>query len=144
MASSCGLHAHRGTFFVKILEQMSMDILQIIFWAQLQKVLCFLMLLSSTLTFFQPTQPKKGNNKLESQGLTPSSQDRACEMRRGGWGCASILSVMHNAAPNSYICQKSFLQSYACCFFRYLCCLSLSIIHFLEKKRRGNKAKNEW
>ena len=24
MASSCGLHAHPGTFFVKILEQMSM------------------------------------------------------------------------------------------------------------------------
>ena len=143
MASSCSLPAHLGTFFVKILEQMSMVILQIIFWAQLQKALCFLILLSSTLTF-QPTQPKKGKNKSGSQNLTFLSQDHACGMRRGGWGRAFILSVMHNAAPNSYICQKSFLQSYACCFFRYLCCLSLSIIHFLEKKRRGNKAKNEW
>ena len=49
---------------------------------------------------FQPTQPKKGKNKSESQGLTPSSWDYACKMRRGGWGRASILSVMPNAAPN--------------------------------------------
>ena len=55
MASSCGLRAHPGTFFVKILEQMSMVSLWIIFWAQLQKALCYLVLLSrtiSTLTFF--------------------------------------------------------------------------------------------
>ena len=55
MSSSSSLHAHPGTFFVKILEQMSMVTLQIIFWAQQQKALCFLMLLSrtiSTLTLF--------------------------------------------------------------------------------------------
>ena len=49
---------------------------------------------------FQSTQLRRGNDKSELQGLTPSSQDRACEMRRGGWGHASILSVMPNAAPN--------------------------------------------
>ena len=38
----------------------------------------------------------------ESQELTPSSRVRACGMRRGGWGHASILSVMPNAAPNNY------------------------------------------
>ena len=66
MASSCSLHAHPGTFFVKILEQMSMLTLWIIFWAQLQKALCFLMLLSrtiSTLTFF----PANSNEERKEQ-----------------------------------------------------------------------------
>ena len=49
---------------------------------------------------FQSTQPRRGKNKSESQGLTPSSWVRACEMREGGWGSASILSVMPNAAPH--------------------------------------------
>ena len=44
---------------------------------------------------------KKGKNKSESQNLTPSSRDRACRMRRGGWGHASILLVMPNMAPDS-------------------------------------------
>jgi len=53
---------------------------------------------------FQSTQPRRGKDKSELQGLTPSSQDRACRMRTGVWGCASILSVMPNAAPNSQDC----------------------------------------
>ena len=47
---------------------------------------------------FQSTQPRRGKDKSELQGLTPSSRDRACRMRRGGWGRASILSVMANTA----------------------------------------------
>ena len=53
---------------------------------------------------FQSTQPRRGKDKSELQGLTPSSRDRACRMRTGVWGCASILSVMPNAAPNSQDC----------------------------------------
>ena len=101
VASSYGLHAHPGTFFAKILEQMSMVTLEIIFWAQLQKALCFLMLLSktiSTLTFFPANSTEERNS--ESRELTPSSRVCACRMRRGGWGRASILSVMPNTAPN--------------------------------------------
>ena len=83
MASSCGLRAHPGAFFVKILEQ-------VIFWAQLQKALCFLMFLSktiSTLTFFpvilteerkeqvRTTKPNSFNPGLclqdEERGLGP-------------------------------------------------------------------------
>ena len=64
MASSCSLCAHRGTFFVKILEQMLMLILRIIFWAQLQKALCFLMLLSSTLTFFPDNSIKEKKEQV--------------------------------------------------------------------------------
>ena len=49
---------------------------------------------------FQSTQPRRGKDKSELQGLTPSSRGRACRMRRGVWGHASILSVMPNAAPD--------------------------------------------
>ena len=67
MASGCSLHAHPGTFFVKIFEQMSMVILQIIFWAQKQKALCFLMFLSrtiSTLTFFPANSTKERTEQV--------------------------------------------------------------------------------
>ena len=67
MASICGLHAHPGIFFVKILEQISMVTLQIIFWAQLQKALCILMLLSrtiSTLTFFAANSTKERKEQV--------------------------------------------------------------------------------
>ena len=47
------------------------------------------------------SQPSRGKDKSELQGLTPSSRVHACGMRRGGWGRASILSVMPNAAPNT-------------------------------------------
>ena len=50
---------------------------------------------------FQSTQPRRGKNKSGLQGLTPSSRVCACGMRRGGWGRASILSVMPNVAPNN-------------------------------------------
>ena len=50
---------------------------------------------------FQSTQLRRGKNKSESQGLTPSSWVRACGTKRGVWGHASILSVMPNAAPNN-------------------------------------------
>ena len=49
----------------------------------------------------QSTQPRRGKDMSELQGLTPSSQDGACGMRRGVWGHASILSVMPNAAHDN-------------------------------------------
>ena len=49
---------------------------------------------------FQSTQPMRGKDKSELQGLIPSSWGRACRMRRGVWGHASILSVMPNMAPD--------------------------------------------
>ena len=49
---------------------------------------------------FQSTQQRRGKNKSELQGLTPSSQVWAFGMRRGAWGHASILSVTPNAAPD--------------------------------------------
>ena len=51
---------------------------------------------------FQSTQPRRGKDKSESQGPTPSCQVRAYRTRIGGWGHASILSVMLNAAPNTF------------------------------------------
>ena len=45
-------------------------------------------------------KPKKGRNKADSQEPSPSSWVHACGMRRGGWGRASILSVMPNMAPD--------------------------------------------
>ena len=50
---------------------------------------------------FQSTQPRRGKDKSELQGLTPSSRVCAYEMRRGVWSHASILSVMPNAAPDN-------------------------------------------
>ena len=44
---------------------------------------------------------RKERASQNHKNLTPSSRDRACGMRRRGWGRASILSVMPNAAPNS-------------------------------------------
>ena len=50
---------------------------------------------------FQSTQPRRGKDKSELQGLTPSSRGSAYGMRRGVWGRALILSVMSNEAPNT-------------------------------------------
>ena len=51
---------------------------------------------------FQSTQLRRGKEeKSELQGLTPSSLDCACRMRRGVWGRGSILSVTPNTAPNT-------------------------------------------
>ena len=50
---------------------------------------------------FQSTQPRRGKDKSELQGLTSSSRGRACGMRRGVWGRGSILSVTPNTAPNT-------------------------------------------
>ena len=50
---------------------------------------------------FQSTQPRRGKDKSELQGLTPSSRGCACGMKRGVWGHASILSVMPTAAPDN-------------------------------------------
>ena len=55
MASSCGLRAHPGAFFVEILEQMSMVNFMYYSLGTTAEGLCLLMLLSrtiSTLTFF--------------------------------------------------------------------------------------------
>ena len=54
---------------------------------------------------FRSTQPKRGKDKSELQGLTPSSLVHACRMRGGVGGHASILSVMPNVAPNNYFIQ---------------------------------------
>ena len=43
---------------------------------------------------------RKEETSQDSQEVTPSSRVHACRMRRGGWGGASILSVMHNVAPD--------------------------------------------
>ena len=51
---------------------------------------------------FQSIQPRRGKDKSESQDPTPLSQVRAYGTRRGGWGHASILSIMPNAAPNTF------------------------------------------
>ena len=60
----------------------------------------------------QSTQPRRGKDKSELQGLTPSSWGRACGMRRGVWGHASILSVMPNAAPDKYTCFNAILSNH--------------------------------
>ena len=52
---------------------------------------------------FQSTQARRGKDKSELQSLTPSSQVHACGTKRGSWGRASILSVMPNTAPNSWV-----------------------------------------
>ena len=41
---------------------------------------------------FQSTQPRRGKNKSELQGLTPSFQARACEMRGGLGLCLHFVS----------------------------------------------------
>ena len=82
---------------------MSMVTLQIIFWAQLQKALCFLMLLSrtiSTLTFFPANSTEERKKQVRITRANPFIRVGACGMRRGSWGHASILSVMPNLAPN--------------------------------------------
>ena len=50
---------------------------------------------------FQSTQPRRGKDKSELQGLTPSSRGSAYGMRRGVWGRASVLSVLPNLAPDN-------------------------------------------
>ena len=55
---------------------------------------------------FQSTQPRKGKDKSELQGLTLSSRDCACGMRRGFWGRASISSVMPNVSPDKLVFLK--------------------------------------
>ena len=63
---------------------------------------------------FQSPQPRRGKDKSELQGLTPSSRDHACGMKKRVWGRASILSVMPNVAPNTIRCalrgKKKVLQ----------------------------------
>ena len=106
MASSCGLHAHPGTFFVKILEQMSMVTLEIFFWAQLQKVLCFLTLFSrtiSTLTFFPANSTKERKKQVRITRANPFILGSCLRDEEGGWGRASILSVMPNVAPDNML-----------------------------------------
>ena len=49
---------------------------------------------------FQSTQPRKGKDKSELQGLTPNPGSVPAECGEGAGGCASILSVMLNTAPD--------------------------------------------
>ena len=104
MASSYGLCVHPGPLFCKVLEQMSMINFMNYFLITTAEGF-----VPSHAPFknnkhlnipFQLNQPRRGKDKSESQGLTPSSQVRACGTRRGSWGRASILSVMPNAAPD--------------------------------------------
>ena len=105
MASSCGLCAHSGTFFVKILEQMSMiNFMNYSLSTTAEGFVPYHAPLKNNNHLnipFQSTQPMRGKYKSESQGLSPSSWVCACGTKRGGWGCASILSVMSNAAPDN-------------------------------------------
>ena len=106
MASSCSIHAHPGTLFVKTLEQISMvNFMDYSLGTTAEgfvpsphplKDNKHLNILSVNLT-------KESRNKSESQDLTPSSWVHACRIRRGGWGRASILSVMRNAAPDAHV-----------------------------------------
>ena len=68
-----------------------------------------------------------GKNKSESQGLTASSRDRACEMRRGGWGRISILSVLPNVAPDRDLESFPFY-----CFPLFLCTDHLGKLSYLS------------
>ena len=52
---------------------------------------------------FQAPQLRRGKNKSELQGLTPSSRGCACRMRREVWGRASILCVMPNTASDTQL-----------------------------------------
>ena len=49
---------------------------------------------------FQSTQPRRGKDKSELQGLTPSSWDLCMRNEERAWGPCLYLSVMLNAAPN--------------------------------------------
>ena len=104
MTSSCGLYAHPVTLFVKILEQMSMvNFMDYSLSTAAEGFVPSHAPLKNNKHFnihFQSTQPRRGKNNSESQGLTPSSQVLACGTKRGGWGHASILSVMPNVAPD--------------------------------------------
>ena len=56
---------------------------------------------------FQSTQPKRGKDKSELQGLTPSSWDPCLRNEERGLGNhASILSVMPKVAPNTKDCKE--------------------------------------
>ena len=55
---------------------------------------------------FQSTQPRRGKNKSELQGLTPSSRDLCLRNEEGAGGRASILSVMPNMAPDTLWCNR--------------------------------------
>ena len=59
---------------------------------------------------FQSAQLRKGKDKSEWQCLPPSSRVCACRMRRGGWGRASILSVVPNVAPNNLSFKSLFMS----------------------------------
>ena len=104
MASSCGLRAHPGMLFVKILEQMSVVNFMDYFLGTTAEG-C---VLSHT-----PLKNNKHLNILSSQ----LNEERKKQVRitransfipgpclwneRGGWGRASILSVMPNVAPDT-------------------------------------------
>ena len=106
MASSCGLRAYPGTLFVKILEQMSMVNFMVLLWAELQKALCLLMLLSRTisnLTFFSVNSTEEMKKKIRVTRPNSFIRVHACATSRGVWGRASILSVMPNAAPDTHL-----------------------------------------
>ena len=94
----------------------------------LQKVLCLLMLKNNKYLNipFQSTQPRRGKDKSELQGLTLSSRDCACGIRRGFWGRASISSVMPNVSPDKLV---------------FLTIMNLTFIMLCERGQRIQRAK---
>ena len=105
MASSYGLCVHPGTLLCKVLEQMSMiNFMNYFLVTTAEGFVPSHAPLKNNKHLnipFQSTQPRRGKDKSELQGLTPPSRDRAYRMRRGVWGRASILSVMPNVAPDN-------------------------------------------
>ena len=91
--------------FVKILEQMSMVNFMNYFLSTAAEGFVpshALLKTNKHLNIpFQSTQLRRGKDKSELQGLTPSSWGSAYRMRRGVLGRAFILSVMSNEAPNT-------------------------------------------
>ena len=90
--------------FAKVLEQMSMINFMNYFLSTAAEVFVpshALLKNNKHLNILFSQLSRGEEKKSESQGLTPSSWVHACGTKRGGWGRASILSVMPNAAPDT-------------------------------------------
>ena len=104
MASSCGLRAHPGAFFVEILEQMSMVNFMYYSLGTTAEGLCLLMLLSrtiSTLIFFSVNSTKERKKQVRITRPNSFIPGPCLRDKEREWGRASILSVMPNVAPDS-------------------------------------------
>ena len=103
MASSCGLHAHSGTFLVKILEQMSVvNFMEYSLGTTAEGFVPSHAPLKNNKHLnipFKSTQPRRGKKKVRI--TKPNSFIPGLCLWEGEWvGGASILSVMRNMAPD--------------------------------------------